>query len=91
MIHRSSRPGYIPPAFDHCAGSLALMAGEMMTMVVCELRRLRKRVDVNLKDIRYLHRRRQEVLLSLNPLQRRHRPSRRRWPGLEKAAVQSVC
>src|SRR5258705_5361958 len=47
----------------------------------------------NLKHTRYLHRWRQEeeILLLMKPLQKRHRPSRGRWPKLEKALVQAFA
>ena len=47
----------------------------------------------NLKNIRYLHRWRQEeeTLLLMKPLQKRHRPSQGRWPKLEKVLVQAFA
>jgi len=45
----------------------------------------------NLKHTRYLHRWRQEeeVLILMKPSLKRHRPSRRRWPKLEKAFLRA--
>ena len=50
-------------------------------------------VRYNLKHTRYLHRwwQEEEILLLMKPLQKRHRPSRGRWPKLEKALVQAFA